>query len=461
MSTTRRQFLTKTTTLATAMSVPYFGWHKKTLADESQSKNDRVAVGLIGAGGMGLGNLRTASQWIDVVAIADADAGRASAANNSLSDGKAKEYADYRAILDRKDIDVLHIATPDHWHTKPLIEAMLAGKDVYCEKPLTLTIDEGKLIRKVQKETGRVVQVGTQQRSQFNLFVKAVAMVADDRVGKIKKVTAAIGAGPTCDPLPVVSPPAELDWDRWLGPVPAVDYRYFKKPSNGKKGSRPNTNCHYEFRWWYEFSGGKLTDWGAHHVDIAVWALEQAGQAGEHGGPTGIGGKATHPVPFKNGMPVERDRYNTATAFLLTATYPDDVELIIRHDTDNGVLIEGDKGRIFVNRRKLVGAPVEALADDPLPEDAIAKAYKGLPMEADGRKAHWATFLNCVKTRKDPISDVHSHMRALNVCHLAGISARLGRDLAWDASSEQITGDDEANAMLSRPYRKGYEINMG
>jgi predicted dehydrogenase len=338
---------------------------------------------------------------------------------------------------------------------------MLAGKDVYCEKPLTLTIDEGKLIRKVQKETGRVVQVGTQQRSQFNLFVKAVAMVADGRVGKIKKVTAAIGAGPTCDPLPVVSPPAELDWDRWLGPVPAVDYRYFKKPSNGKKGSRPNTNCHYEFRWWYEFSGGKLTDWGAHHVDIAVWALEQAGQAGEHGGPTGIGGKATHPVPFKNGMPVERDRYNTATAFLLTATYPDDVELIIRHDTDNGVLIEGDKGRIFVNRRKLVGAPVEALADDPLPEDAIAKAYKGLPMEADGRKAHWATFLNCVKTRKDPISDVHSHMRALNVCHLAGISARLGRDLAWDASSEQITGDDEANAMLSRPYRKGYEINMG
>ena len=461
MSTTRRQFLTATTSLATAVSVPYFGWQKKTLADESQSKNDRVSIGLIGAGGMGLGNLRAASQWVDVVAIADADAGRASAANNTLSDGKAKEYADYRAILDRKDIDVLHIATPDHWHTKPLVEAMLAGKDVYCEKPLTLTIDEGKLIRKVQKETGRVVQVGTQQRSQFNLFVKAIAMVANGRVGKIKKVTAAIGAGPTCDPLPTVMPPAELDWDRWLGPVPAVDYRYFRKPSSGKKRARPNTNCHYEFRWWYEFSGGKLTDWGAHHVDIAVWALEQAGQAGEHGGPTGIGGTATHPVPFKNGMPIDRDRYNTATAFLLTATYPENVELIIRHDTDNGVTIEGDKGKIFVNRGKLVGAPVEALADDPLPEDAIAKVYKNLPMEADGRKAHWATFLNCVKTRKDPISDVHSHMQALNVCHLAGISARLGRDLAWDATSEQITGDDQANAMLSRPYRTGYEINMG
>ncbi|MEO2040254.1 MAG: Gfo/Idh/MocA family oxidoreductase, partial [Pirellulales bacterium] len=228
MSTTRRRFLatTATTTLATATTVPYFGWQKKTLAEESTSKNDRVSIGLIGAGGMGLGNLRTASQWIDVVAIADADAGRASAANKSLSDGKAEEYADYREILDRKDIDVLHIATPDHWHTKPLIEAMLAGKDVYCEKPLTLTIKEGELIRKVQKETGRIVQVGTQQRSQFELFVKAIAMVAEGRVGKIKKITTAIGAAPTCDPLPAVSPPAELDWDRWLGPAPAVDYRY-------------------------------------------------------------------------------------------------------------------------------------------------------------------------------------------------------------------------------------------
>ena len=292
MSTTRRRFLTTatTTTLATA-TVPYFGWQKTTLADESKAKNDRVAIGLIGAGGMGCGNLRAAAPWIDVVAIADVDTGRASKANKLLSDGKAQEHADYRAILDRKDIDVLHIATPDHWHTKPLIEAMLAGKDVYCEKPLTLTIDEGKLIRKVQKETGCVVQVGTQQRSQFKQFVKAIAMVADGRVGKIKKITAAIGAGPTCDALPVVSPPAELDWDRWLGPVPAVDYRYYKKPSKGEKSQRPNTNCHYEFRWWYEFSGGKLTDWGAHHVDIAVWALEQSGQAGEQGGLTGIGGR--------------------------------------------------------------------------------------------------------------------------------------------------------------------------
>ncbi|NDH94182.1 MAG: gfo/Idh/MocA family oxidoreductase, partial [Planctomycetia bacterium] len=172
MSTSRRQFLSATS-IAAAAAVPYFSGQSHSLADETAAKNDRVAIGLIGAGGMGVGNLKSAAKWIDVMAIADVDRGHADSANNQLADGKAQVYEDYRAILDRKDIDVLHIATPDHWHTKPLVEAMLAGKDVYCEKPLTLTIDEGKLIRKVQKETGRIVQVGTQQRSQFNLFVKA------------------------------------------------------------------------------------------------------------------------------------------------------------------------------------------------------------------------------------------------------------------------------------------------
>ena len=225
----------------------------------------------------------------------------------------------------------------------------------------------------------------------------------------------------------------------------------------GKPNRRPPTNCHYEFRWWYEYSGGKLTDWGAHHVDIANWALRANGQKD---GPTLITGSAEHPVEFKDGYPVQNDRYNTATKFLFTLKYPGGTEIMIRHDTDNGCLIEGDKGRIFVNRRKLVGAPVEELADNPLPEDAIQKAYKGLPMEQNERKAHWANFLHCHQEKTEPISDVHSHMDMLNLCHLAGISARFGRDLKWDAKNEVIVGDDQANAFLSRPYRKGYEIEM-
>jgi len=242
---------------------------------------------------------------------------------------------------------------------------MLAGKDVYCEKPLTLTIDDGKLIRKVQKETGRIVQVGTQQRSQFNLFTKAIAIVAEGRLGKIKKVSCAIGAAPLSSEIPITEVPKNLDWDRWLGPAPKTDYRYLK--SAQKEGERPvpdQTNCHYQFRWWYEYSGGKLTDWGAHHVDIANWALKANGQSG---GPISIAGSAEHPVEFKDGWPVSNNMYNTATNFNFSVKYDDGTELVIRNNTDNGVLIEGEKGRIFVNRRKLVGAPVEALQDNPLP----------------------------------------------------------------------------------------------
>ena len=452
MSQKRRDFLKTTAAASAAASVPYFFSSPRTLAQETKSKNDRITIGVIGAGGMAGGNMSAAKEWVDVVAIADVDAGRSESFNKKHSGGKADLYEDYREILSRDDIDVLHIATPDHWHTKPLIEAMYAGKDVYCEKPLTLTIDEGKLIRQVQEETGQIVQVGTQQRSTFNLFVKAMAIVAEGRLGKIKQVQAAIGAAPTCEPIPVAEVPKELNWDRWLGPVPAVDYRH----RAGKKG-RGNSNCHYEFRWWYEYSGGKLTDWGAHHVDICNWALKLNGQTA---GPLSISGTADHPVEFKDGFPVETDRYNTATDFKFNVQYPGGTEMIIRNDTDNGVLITGEKGRIFVNRKKLNGKPVEDLKENPLPEDAISKVYKGLPMESNARTQHWANFLHCHRNKLEPISDVHSHMEMLNVCHLAGISARLGRDLKWDDSKEQIVGDEEANSFLSRPYREGYEIEM-
>jgi predicted dehydrogenase len=464
MQDSRRGFLSSCATAAAAAAVtPYFFSKAHTLADETKSATDRVALGLIGAGSIAQANIGVAKDWIDVVAIADVDAGRAAKSNEQYSQGKAAVYDDYRKILERKDVDVIHVATPDHWHTKPVVEAMLAGKDVYCEKPLTLTIDEGKLIRRIQQETGRIVQVGTQQRSTFPLFVTAMALVAEGRLGRIKRVQAAIGAAPSSPSIPVASVPGELNWDRWLGPAPAAEYRFFQGPAvvdkEGKeKRPQPNTNCHYEFRWWYEYSGGKLTDWGAHHVDIATWALLLNGQTA---GPLSIGGTSKHPVAFKDGLPVERDRYNTATEFLFTVDFPGGTQMVIRNDTDNGILIEGEKGTIFVNRGRLTGGPVEALKDDPLPEGAVAKVYKNLPIEENERKAHWANFLYCAKNRLEPISDVHSHMKMLNICHLAGISARLGRSLKWDAAAEQIVGDEQANSMLGRPYRAGYEIEMG
>ena len=446
----RRRFLAAGAAAASACLLPV----RRAVARAS----DRPVFATIGLRNQGWGITEDALEIADVAALADVDAGVLAATVAKVEKGQGRKpdaYGDYRRVLDRKDIDAVMIATPDHWHTKIAVEAMRAGKDVYCEKPLTLTIDEGKLIRRVQRETGRVVQVGTQQRSTFDLFTKAMALVAEGRLGRIKLVQAAIGGAPTSPAIPVAAPPAGLDWNRWLGPAPVAEYRFLNDPAIVGKEGKEKTNCHYEFRWWYEYSGGKLTDWGAHHVDMAAWALALNGQTD---GPLSISGTAKHPVEFKDGQPVERDRYNTATEFLFTVDYPGGTQMVIRHDTDNGVLIEGDKGRIFVSRGKLAGAPVDALKDDPLPEGAVAKVYKNLPMEHNERKGHWANFLHCAKHRKEPISDVHSHMRGLDVCHLAGIAARLGRGLKWDAAAGKIVGDDQADAMLARPYRTGWEI---
>lgn len=437
---------------ATAVSLtPYFFSETKTLADETVSANDRFRIGVIGCGGIARANMNAARPYCDIVAVCDVDRLHAEEMKKKFSGGRAKLYTDYRDLLARDDIDALHVATPDHWHAKPVVEALLAGHDVYCEKPLTLTVAEGKLVCDTQAKTGRVVQVGTQQRSSFDLFTKAIAIVKAGRLGIINRIETGIGAAPRSDSIPSAKPPKHLDWDRWLGPAPYSEYRMLPQPEK----RRAFSNCHYEFRWWYQYSGGKLTDWGAHHVDIASWALEANGQSSQ---PISIGGTAEHPVPFKDGEPTIHDRYNTATKFDLRAELTDGVRLDIRSHGRNGVLIHGEKGRIFVNRKSLTGAPVEALKDDPLPESAMDDAYKGAPRERNGRQAHWANFFRSVRERTVPISDVHSHTRALNTCHLAGISARLGREIQWDAESEQIVDDETANRMLSRPYRSGYEI---
>ena len=455
----RRRFFGSTAGLAAGLAAPYFT--TSAVAENTASgeaKNDRLRLGLIGAGGMGCGNMHVAKKWGDLVAIADVDSDKANFANRTFSAGKADIYHDYRALLERDDIDALHIATPDHWHAKQLVEALQAGMDVYCEKPLTYDIGEGKLLKRVVQETGRIVQVGTQQRSTYELFTKAIALVAEGRLGKIKKVQAAIGGSPASPEVPVAPVPHVLDWDRWLGPAPAVDYRYATQPRKDGESVRVLTNGHFEFRWWYDYSGGKLTDWGAHHVDIALWALRVNGLPTA---PVSVEPRhVKHPVPFKDGYPTIEDRYNTAQEFLLGVDFGNDVELIIRHDTDNGVLIEGDRGRIFVNRGKLVGKPVEDLAKNPLPEDAIQKVYKNLPVEFNEREAHWANFFHCCRTREEPISDVASHMEALNVCHLAGIACRFERKINWDSQQGQIVGDDQANALVARTYRSGYEIEM-
>lgn len=420
------------------------------------SANDRPVFATIGLRNQGWSITSKSFQFADFAALADVDS-NVLAANvektQKAQKNKPDSYSDYRKILDRKDIDAVMIATPDHWHTKIAVEAMLAGKDVYCEKPLTLTIAEGKLIEKIVKQTGRVFQVGTMQRSESGQrFLQAIAMVKDGRIGTVKKVTCGIGGMIESPVIPVAAVPEELDWDTWLGPAPAVDYRALPEMRKGYGGGVPlYSNCHYAFRNWHEYSGGKLTDWGAHHVDIACWALGASDT-----GPSKITPVDYNlPVEYKDGHPTVYDQYNAATKFNIKVDMPNGVEMLITDAGDNGILFEGSKGRLFVNRGKITGKPVEDLKANPLPDGAIEDVYGG-PVSSN----HTANFIEGMNARKQPISDVWSHNRMLEICHLSNIAMRLGRELKWNPSTREIVGDDQANSFLTRENRKGFEIDM-
>ncbi|WP_298864078.1 Gfo/Idh/MocA family oxidoreductase [uncultured Gimesia sp.] len=421
-----------------------------------QSPNDRPVFATIGLRNQGWAITSKSFQFADFAALADVDANVLAENVEKTKKKQTKKpdaYKDYRKVLDRQDIDAVMIATPDHWHTKVAVEAMYAGKDVYCEKPLTLTIAEGKLIEKVVKETGRVFQVGTMQRSESGQrFLQAVALVKDGRIGTVKKVTCGINGMEASPVIPVTSVPKELDWEFWLGPAPKVDYRALPEIRKGYGGGVPlYSNCHYAFRNWHEYSGGKLTDWGAHHVDIACWAIGASDTGPSKVTPL----EFSLPVKYKDGQPMVHDQYNAATSFKIGVDMPNNVEMIITSEGDNGILFEGTKGRFFVNRGKITGKPVEELKDKPLPEGAIEEVYGG-KVSAN----HTANFIEAMNSRKQPISDVWSHNRMLEICHLSNIAMRLDRGLKWDPVKREIIGDDQANAFLSRENRKGYEIKM-
>ncbi len=450
--TSRRQFLQGVAAAGTtSIFLPSANW-----AFGYQTPSERPVFATIGLRNQGWAITSKSFGNANFAALADVDANvlTENVAKVEKAQGKKPDaYKDYRKILDRKDIDAVMIATPDHWHTKIAVEAMLAGKDVYCEKPLTLTIDEGKLIEKIVKQTGRVFQVGTMQRTEIDQrFLKAIALIRDGRIGTVKKVTCGIDRMEASPVIPAVAAPGHIDWDFWLGPAAKVPYRELPEMRKGYGGGVPlYSNCHYSFRNWHEYSGGKLTDWGAHHVDITCWAL-----GATETGPS----KVTPvdyklPVEYKDGHPTVSDQYNAATQFTIRADMPNNVELIITSEGDNGILFEGTEGRFFVNRGKLAGKPVEDLKDKPLPEGAVEKVYGGKVSSN-----HTANFIEGMKARKQPISDVWSHNRMLEICHLSNIAMRLGREVKWDPVKREIVGDAQANSFLGRESRKGFEINM-
>jgi len=397
-----------------------------------KSKNDRPRIGAVGLRYQGTVITHKAQAHGDIAAVCDVDRNVREQARASFG-STPLIFEDYRKLLDRKDIDVVMIGTPDHWHTKIAVDACRAGKDVYVEKPLTLTIDEGKILRKVVQETGRVVQVGSWQRSDHR-FRTAVEMVRQGRIGKLQRVEIILGKNLKGGPFPTMPVPTNLNWDLWQGQTADVPYI--------------EQRCHYTFRWWHEYSGGQMTDWGAHHIDIAQWAINSL--------PVRIEGQAKYPdVP---------DGYNVALDYAAQYTFANSVVMTVGDTGRNGIMFIGDQGKLFVNRGTLSGKPVDELEANPLPREKFqVYAHDNLERperfgKLDAIVNHMGNFFDCLRTRQLPVSDIASSHRTTSTCHLGNIAMKLGRPLTWDPQKEQFVGDDQANSLLSRPQRKGFEI---
>ena len=459
--TTRRDFLKQSAIAASAVSaVPYFMSSEQPVL--AQQASDRLRMGCIGVGDMGRGDARDFNGKVDIVAVCDVDSLHMDMAQEDNNIGRRgatlDTYKDYRKILERNDIDVVSVVTTDHWHIKIAVEALQAGKHVFCQKPLTLTVEEGQIIRAACKKYNKVFQVGTQQRSQRNEFALATLMVRKGMLGKIEKMTCDVGGSPTCGPIPKAAAPATLDWNMWLGQAPLVDYIATPEVNDGnRKDAWPrNSRTHYEFRWWYEYSGGKFTDWGAHHVDCALWAVDMLGE--------GVGPikfepiVAEHPVPYKDGYPTEDNRYNTSHRFDIKCTFENGLVMHVadRSRDGNGILFEGTEGRMHVSRGRIVGKPFEDIKDnwrEIFPDEEFNKLCNGKRWQG-----HKDNFVTCIREGGLPISDVFTHVQAMNSCHLSAIAARLGREIVWDPKTEK-TGDAQSQAFIAREQRKGYEIS--
>jgi predicted dehydrogenase len=455
----RRGFLAGSVGALCATGLPL--WYARELVALEQdnalravkSVNDKLQVGIIGcgdrvrSGDLLFGLLRNPN--VEVVACCDVDAKQLEYTArivegekpsrqlnpyrqpipsgepdpNRKTTVKVKRFKDYRDLVALKDVDAVLVTTTDHWHALPSIAACNAKKDVYCEKPLSLTIQEGRAMAKAARANNVVFQTGSQQRSELGKFRLACELVQNGRIGKIKKIETRIGNPDKGGPFTNEAPPEGLDWNFWLGQTPEVPYC--------------KQRCHYQFRWWYPYSGGKMTDWGAHHNDVAQWALGM-----DDSGPVKVTAVKGVQQGIENGYDCHRD-------FEVVFEYANGVPVHCMSAGENGVHFEGEKGWIFVSRGSLKASD-KKIIDEPLGSDA--KRLLASPN-------HMRNWLDNIKSRGRCCADVEIGHRSATVCHLGNIGLRffMGKTLHWNPSTEKFQ-EEEANQHTARTMRAPWKL---
>jgi len=445
----RRKFLSGTlASTAAVVGWPYVIPASALGKDGSVAPSNRITMGCIGTGNQGTNDLRAflRDKRVQIVAVCDVNKESAGYWNNAVAGREPARrivnqhyasqrqsgaykgcdaYEDFRDLIARKDIDTVLIALPDHWHSIPVIEAAKAGKDIYAEKPLALTIAEGRAMSDTVRRYGCVFQTGSQQRSDYN-FRRACELVRNGRIGKLHTVRCGLPGG-TPDisrmghrnkPEPV---PEGFNYEMWLGPAPYAPYC--------------PARCHVNFRWILDYSGGQVTDWGGHHPDIAQW---------------GMGTEYTGPVEIKNAKGVfpKDGLYNTAQEFYFECIYANGVKLIVSNRQRGGVTFEGTEGWVWADRGRHDAHP-KSLLDTVIGPDEI-HLYRS--------DNHMANFIDCVISRKETVAPIEVAHRSITIGHLGNIAMILGRDLKWDPEKELFVNDDEANRMLSRAMRSPWHL---
>jgi predicted dehydrogenase len=403
---TRRELLRRAAAGAAAVAAPYVLTSHALGAPGTPPASDRVTLAVIGTGGRAGAFLSQSP----ILAVCDVDGARVQAAKQRVGgdDPGVKAYSDFREVLARGDIDAVVITAPDHWHCQMSAMAAKAGKDVYCEKPLSSYIAESRVLAGVLARSGTVFQTGSQQRSSGE-FRLACELVRNGYIGELKKVTVGILSGKAIGPEAPEPVPAGFDYDLWLGPAPWAPYT--------------KSRCHYNFRFQLDYAAGKLSDWGAHHLDIAQWGL-----GCDRSGPVEIEGQGAFPA---EGI------FDAATTFNFTCTYANGLKLYCSDKFPLGIRFDGREGSVFVTRGELVTQP------------ASLRTVKLKPGEVHlyNSRNHWTNFIDCVRSRNETAAPVEVAHRTVSICHLANVAMLLGRRVRWDPAGEQFPGDDEANRM--------------